>query len=512
MKRLLRSACLGAVLACINTGCTNVDSVISNINRETPYSASTNLTETLKCIGMVINESESRPILFLVDDFFDGTVPIVTDAQAILTRAYRSNGPLADGGKYDFEAVIKRTVSSQKIVLPYALPTGVIQHEDIYGRLKPEYLQDLLKIYNVSGVVRVKGVFTQNDSADYINNGSGNSIEQEGKRGRTEIEYGLSEASKSVSLAIYLGSPLNNTLIAATTLTLNMHTMSDEFSVGFGYGEGSMSFVNESKIKEGLHGSQRTLIEAAAMWILRGLYSKLDFSQCVAGGDGEGGAATPDATIAANERWLSLDPGMKIKYLKLMLRELEYYNGSISDRYDIPLQKAIAAYEADSGIMIPHTKHNLGDLFISLYGAVEIEEIDRMAKHSEVFFGNWGRKPKKSTEKENAEQRAVNQDTPEDTTTGQQKDSEQKPIRQDSSKKETANQKNQKQAPAASAQRSVNQGNPGNTTGREKQQIPEQRKPAERESTEKKPVERRIGRNTTAGLVIINGKRPVNYK
>ncbi len=372
------------MLLCMNSGCTSVDSTMSNINRETPYPALTNLTETVKCIGTKINESKSATILLLVDDFFDGTVPVVTNSKAVLTKAYRTNGPLADGGKYDFEALIKRTVSNKKILIPYSMPAGLIQQQDIYGRLNMKFLQNLTKLYKVSGVIRLKGVFTQNDSSDYINKGVGNSGEIDGKHGQAEVEFGISEASKSMSLAVHLGNALDNTLIAATTLTLNTHTRSDEFSVGLGYGEGSMSFAKESKVKEGVHGAQRTLVEAAALWILRGMYSKIDFSECMSK-DG----STPKKTITANDKWLSLDEKNKIKYLKLMLKELEYYTGSINDKYNDNLWKAIADYEADNNILIPHTKSNLGDLFIMLSHKVNIKKIDKRAKKRRTISELW---------------------------------------------------------------------------------------------------------------------------
>ncbi len=382
MNQLFRITYLNVILLLFNTGCTNVTSIVSNINVETPYPALTNLTETLKCMGDIINKSESKKILILVDDFYDGTVPVVTDTQAILTRAYRTNGPLADGGKYDFEAVIKRTVSNEKIVIPYAIPTGLVQQEDLYGKINLEYLVNLIKGYEVAGAIRVKGVFTQNDSSDYYNKGFGSNVDVEGTHGEVELEHGVSQASRTFSLAIHLGNPVSNIVLAATTLTLNTHTKSDEYSIGVGYGEGSMSFSKESKLKEGMHGAQRTLIEAAAMWMLRGLYSKVDFSQCL----GENGVS-PDATVAAYEKWQALDEKTRIKYLKLLLNDLGYYSGEMDYTFSISLWKAIIAYEKDNQILIPHTRNNLGDLFVTLSLKVEdMEKIDKLAKKPVAFI------------------------------------------------------------------------------------------------------------------------------
>lgn len=376
MKQLIQVVLLIGGVLCLNAGCTSVDSTLSNINIETPYPAVTNLTETLKCIGIKINESESPALLLLVDDFFDGTVPVVTDIKAATIKAFRDNGPLADGGKYDFEAVIKRTVSSKKIVIPYSIPVGLVQQEDIYGKLNLKYLQELIKIYDVSGVIRVKGVFTQNDSSNNDNKGFGSSGVIEGDHAELEMEYGEARSTRSLSLAIHLGNPLNNLVIAATTLTLNTHTKSNEFSIGFGYGEGSMSFAKESKRKEGLHGAQRALVEAAAMWMLRGLYSKIDFSQCI-GGDG----ISPDATVTAYEKWQALDEKTRIKYLKLLLNELGYYSGEMDYTFSMDLWKAIIAYEKKNQILIPHTRNNLGDLFVTLSLTVEdMEKIDELVK------------------------------------------------------------------------------------------------------------------------------------
>ena len=110
---------IGFVLLLLaHTGCSNIDSSLSNITAETPYPALTSITETLRCMGRKINASDTKSILLLVDDFYDGTVPVVTDSRTILFRyAPRDNGPLADGGKYDFEAIIRRTISNKNIII-----------------------------------------------------------------------------------------------------------------------------------------------------------------------------------------------------------------------------------------------------------------------------------------------------------------------------------------------------------------------------------------------------------
>ncbi len=362
------------------SGCSNVNSSMSNITAETPHPALTNLTETLKCMGKEINKSDIKGILLLVDDFYDGTVPVIAESRAVLTRVPRENGPLADGGKYDFEAVIRRSISNKKIIIPYSLPSGLLQ-EDKYGALAPDYLKNLAQYYRASAIVRVKGVFTQNDSSDYINKGFGSGAELDGHDGQAKVEYGVSRSARSLSLTIYLGDALTNTLGAATTLTLDTYTESDKFSIGFGYGDGNMSFAKQNKLREGLHGAQRTLIEAAVLWALRGIYGQLDFSTCFAP-DGP----SPNATVTAYQKWLKLDEHERIKYLKLMLRELDYYHGEINKNYDAALQKAISAYEAKHDMLIPHTTSNLGDLFILLYLEVDFAKIDKLAKQKSGLF------------------------------------------------------------------------------------------------------------------------------
>ena len=361
-------------------GCSNVNSSMSNITAETPHPALTNLTETLKCMGKEINKSDMKSILLLVDDFYDGTVPVVSDSRVAQVRLLRENGPLADAGKYDFEAIIRRSISNQKIIIPYSLPVGLLQ-EDKYGKLPAEYLHELAKYYNAAAIIRVKGVFTQNDTSDYLNKGFGSGAEIEGNDGQAEVEYGLSRSSRSLSLTIYLGDAISNTLGAATTLTLNTYTESDKFSIGFGYGEGNMSFAKQTKLREGLHGAQRTLIEAAVMWALRGMYGQLDFSPCFAP-DGP----SPNATVTGYQKWLKLDEHDRIKYLKLMLKELDYYHGDIDKTYDADLQKAISAYEAKHDMLIPHTTSNLGDLFILLYLEVDFDKIDKLARQHTGLF------------------------------------------------------------------------------------------------------------------------------
>lgn len=365
-----------------NSGCSNVNSSMSNITAETPHPALTNLTATLKCMGQEINKAETGgAILLLVDDFYDGTVPVVPDSKMLTGRYGRENGPLADGGKYDFEAIIRRCISHKKIIIPYSLPPGLVQEEDKFGMLTPTYVRDLAKAYGASAVIRVKGVYTQNDTSDYINKGDGSGAKTKGDQGEAEIEYGISKSSRSLSLAVYLGDALRNTIGAATTLTLNSYTESDKLSIGLGFGEGSMSFAAQSKLREGLHGAQRTLVEAAVLWSLRGIYQQVNFSHCFAA-DGP----SPEATVSAYQKWLELDEHERIKYLKLMLRELNYYVGKIDKDYDKDLQQAVGAYEIDNEMLIPHTKSNLGDLFIQLYMKVDAKKMEKLARQNDALL------------------------------------------------------------------------------------------------------------------------------
>ncbi len=361
----------------LHSGCSNINSSMSNITAETPHPALTNLTETLKCMGQKVNQAETGAVLLLVDDFFDGTVPVLSDSKILTGRYARENGPLADGGKYDFEAIIRRSISHKKIIIPYSPPIGLMQ-EDKFGRLDIKYVQDLAKTYGASAVIRIKGIYTQNDTADYVNKGHSSGGETRGSDGEADIEYGVSRASRSLSLTIYLGDAVSNTVGAATTLTLNSYTESEKFSIGFGYGEGSMSFARQDRVKEGLHGAQRTLVEAAVLWTLRGIYRQVDFSSCF-GADGP----SPAATVAAYQKWLELDEHERIKYLKLMLRELKYYSGKINKLYDAEFQQAVSAYETGHDMLIPHTSSNLGDLFIQLYMQVDAEKLEKLARQND---------------------------------------------------------------------------------------------------------------------------------
>ncbi|WP_417916630.1 hypothetical protein [Candidatus Electronema sp. JC] len=377
MNAFIRTAWLSGAVFLLPSGCSNINSSMSNITAETPHPALTNLTETLRCMGQKVNQTETGAVLLLVDDFFDGTVPVLSDSKILTGRYARENGPLADGGKYDFEAVIRRSISHKKIIIPYSPPLGLMQ-EDKFGRLDISYVRELAKKYGASVVLRVKGIYTQNDTADYVNKGHSSGAETRGSNGEADIEYGVARASRSLSLTIYLGDAVSNTVGAATTLTLNSYTESEKFSIGFGYGEGSMSFARQSRTKEGLHGAQRTLVEAAVLWALRGIYQQVDFSSCFASG-----GPSPEATVAAYQKWLELDEHERIKYLKIMLRELKYYNGKINKLYDAEFQQAVSTYEAGHDMLIPHTRNNLGDLFIQLHMQVDAGKIEKLARQND---------------------------------------------------------------------------------------------------------------------------------
>lgn len=380
MNAFIRTAWLSGAVLLLHSGCSNINSSMSNITAETPHPALTNLTETLKCMGQKVNQTETGAVLLLVDDFFDGTVPVLSDSKVLTGRYMRENGPLADGGKYDFEAIIRRSISHKKIIIPYSPPLGLMQ-EDKFGRLDTSYVQELAKTYGTSAVIRIKGIYTQNDTADYISKGHSSGAETKGDDGEADTEYGVSRASRSLSLTIYLGDAVSNTIGAATTLTLNSYTESEKFSIGFGYGEGSMSFAQQARIKEGLHGAQRTLVEAAVLWTLRGIYRQIDFSSCF----GTGGPS-PAATVTAYQKWLELDEHERIKYLKVMLKELKYYSGKTNKLYDTEFQQAVSAYETEHDMLIPHTRNNLGDLFIQLYMKIDAEKLERLARQNDELF------------------------------------------------------------------------------------------------------------------------------
>ena len=69
-----------------------------------------------------------------------------------------------------------------------------------------------------------------------------------------------------------------------------------------------------------------------------------------------------------------------------MLKEIDYYAGTIDKKYNTGLQEAIVSYEMDNNILIPHTRNSLGDLFILLYFKVDREKMEKLFKQNNKFI------------------------------------------------------------------------------------------------------------------------------
>ena len=96
-----------------------------------------------------------------------------------------------------------------------------------------------------------------------------------------QIDIGNTLSAKAISLVINLVDPRNNLVVSSQSLDLIFYRKNKTFRLRIGVGEGYYGISKNEVEVEGVHGAQKVLIDAAALWLINKAYGrKGKFSSC----------------------------------------------------------------------------------------------------------------------------------------------------------------------------------------------------------------------------------------
>ncbi len=342
--------------------------------QHTPQPTITSMSSTLQCVSKQLtnlletNPSKNYPrILLVVTQFVDGSRPIPSWLEmATHNLIYRSNGEAMDSGKYSFESVLVNTVPNRFI----AIVGSTFQNLELVapeynGQIPKSKIRAICRQYNVSKVLIVRGVFSQWDESGNTK-GSAATARQEGSSVTVDAGFGHSINSRTIALQVSMIDPNLNIIIGSTELSLTIDDEAEEANLSIGAGEFSIGFSDSTRIIDSPGGAQRTLIEAASLWLIGGLFgntlAKSAFERCVYCND-----CGPSNTIIASQCWRKLSSSQRVKALKAGLKQLGYFEEPITNGvYNSLIRDSIRRYEKDKNLWLSHSQSDTWHLFLML--------------------------------------------------------------------------------------------------------------------------------------------------
>ncbi|QTR50527.1 hypothetical protein [Candidatus Thiothrix anitrata] len=92
---------------------------------------------------------------------------------------------------------------------------------------------------------------------------------------------GNTSSARSMSLVVNLTDPRNNLIVSSQSFDLIFYRDNKTFRLRIGVGDGYYGISKDYVTVEGVHGAQKTLIDAAAFWLLNKAYGgQTDFGAC----------------------------------------------------------------------------------------------------------------------------------------------------------------------------------------------------------------------------------------
>jgi len=270
------------IIPTLIAGCSTSSVKIPEILSEAPRLNRTSVTHAYQCVRDNLNAHKpTSAYVFLIKKLDDATV-----------RGTVTDGPLSDAGKIELKSALTQLVPhSNGVVLDIypeifqpmsktRSPAGL----NIFGKTKQELLQkfknqflESIQRSNKSAKILIPlvidGSFTQLDGDRKYQKGNGLNIGSNG-RDDGEVNIGKTTSAKSISLTVNLIIPSTNTIISSKSFSINTIRKNNKFKIKLGLGEGFIGYTNEELIVEGLHGAQKTLIDAAALWITSKAFSQ----------------------------------------------------------------------------------------------------------------------------------------------------------------------------------------------------------------------------------------------
>jgi hypothetical protein len=284
---------LGILLcsAILLSGCSKHNLQMAKEFEQIPEPTETNMSKALQCVNGILKDAPAKiPYVFLVRDVVDGTIR--EDASFV-------NGPLSDAGRMQlinilsdntyphlglvidhfpmmFKALNNETVGINR----YGLPTS--QNMNTFLNFFAQIINNARnrkKLPPSSKLMPlvISGSFTRLDNDSLFQSGWGqnagvNSDEDERRSG--QIDIGKTKSARAISLVVNLIEPRYNVVVSSRSFDLFFYRTNKRGRFRVALGDGFYGFSKNEVIVEGLHGAQKTLLDAVAIWILDKTYGE----------------------------------------------------------------------------------------------------------------------------------------------------------------------------------------------------------------------------------------------
>jgi len=247
----------------------------------------------------------SNAFIFLVRNINDGTVK----------DSVYQDGPLSDAGRIQminvlsdhlnpkvglvtdtFPLMFTQTGKERLGLNRFGLPS--LENQQVFMQSYTGIIQNARKLQGItpaSNIVPliVSGSFTRFDSDNLVQKGTGQNVGSRTKklakdekdtiwrRTSGQIDIGNTSSAKALSLVINLIDPRTNLVVSSQSLDLVFNRTNKTFKLRVGIGEGYYGISKSNVVVEGVHGAQKVLIDAAALWLINKAYgSQNNFSSC----------------------------------------------------------------------------------------------------------------------------------------------------------------------------------------------------------------------------------------
>lgn len=296
IENLLRILLCSAILL---SGCSKHNLQMAKKFEKTPELTETNMSKALQCINGILKYTPAKtPYVFLVRDVVDGTIR--EDASFV-------NGPLSDAGRMQLINILSdntyphlglvtdhfpmmfKTLNKENVgINRYGLPTS--ENMNTFLGFFAQIINNarerkrFLPASKVMPLV-ISGSFTRLDNDSLYQSGSGqnagiNSDEDERRSG--QIDIGKTKSARAISLVVNLIEPRYNLVVSSRSFDLFFYRTNKRGRFRVALGDGFYGFSKNEVIVEGLHGAQKTLLDAVAIWILDKTYGEqANFSSCL---------------------------------------------------------------------------------------------------------------------------------------------------------------------------------------------------------------------------------------
>lgn len=272
---------------------------------ETPEVSKTNMSDTLSCMGHRIKYLKSnQAFVFMIRDMIDGTIKKgpyqnspLSDAGRIQLLNVLSNqlhphvGLVTDNFPLMFKPLAKESLGLNR--LGQVSKKNMSQFVTSYGQLinASRKRKNLKPLRGIVPLV-VAGSFTRFDTDNIFQEGSGhnggsrarrrsNDDDDNYRRGSGTADIGETNSSKAISLVVNLIDPRHNIVVGSQSFDLMFHRKNKTFRLRAAVGDVFYGLSKRNVQVEGIHSAQKTLIDAAALWVLNKSYGKkTNFSVC----------------------------------------------------------------------------------------------------------------------------------------------------------------------------------------------------------------------------------------